>query len=264
VVVEKPVALNVEDYEEMLQVAFETGKFLMDGTMYVHHNRTFDIVACSRDEDRVGRVDRIETSFSFLGDDDFFQNDIRTKKECDPLGCVGDLGWYCIRMALLVFPTKPTSAQVVDFKLTDDGVPLRASCLVHFEGDRVLSFYCSFLTPLRQSIEICGYKKSIKLEDYVIPEEAPIGFELHSMSLTDADLITLHEKEVVLCDDGPVQEVLMWQRFAKLASGVSASADGCWAGDIEANKLADTSLTNQRILIALMDSIQQGGAKVTI
>jgi predicted dehydrogenase len=263
-VVEKPVALNVEDYEEMLQVAYETGKFLMDGTMYAHHNRTFDIIACSRDEDLVGNIDRIETSFSFLGDEDFFQNDIRAKKDGDPLGCLGDLGWYCIRMALLIFPTKPISGQVVDFKLTDDGVPLRASCLVHFEGDRVLSFYCSFLTPFRQSIEICGSKKSIKLDDYVLPKEAPIGFELHSMSLTDADLITLHEKEAVVCDDGPVQEVLMWQRFAKLASGVSASTDDCWAGETYVNELADTSLMNQRILIALMDSIQQGGSKVAI
>jgi hypothetical protein len=65
----------------------------MDGTMYPHHSRTPDVVACARDEAHVGKVDRIETAFSFLGDESFFKNDIRTKKDGDPLGCLGDLGW---------------------------------------------------------------------------------------------------------------------------------------------------------------------------
>ena len=258
VVVEKPVALCVEDYQEMLDVAHETGKFLMDGTMYPHHSRTPDVVACARDEAHVGKVDRIETAFSFLGDESFFKNDIRTKKDGDPLGCLGDLGWYCIMMALLVFPTKPVSARVVDFKLTNEGVPIRASCLVHFEGDCVLAFHCGFLTPLRQSVEICGSKKSIKMDDYVLPKEGPLQYELHSMSLTDTDLITIHDKEVVVCEAGPVQEVMLWQKFAKLATAVGAGSSE-WSGEgdevVEAIKIAQMSLTAQQILNALMNSI---------
>lgn len=234
----------------MLRVAREAGKLLIDGTMFPHHSRTTDVVKCANDTDRVGTVNRIETSFSFLGDEDFFQNDIRTKKDADPLGCLGDLGWYCIRLALLVFPTSPTSAKVVDYKLTDDGVPLQASCLVSFEGNRVLAFHCGFLTPFRQSVEICGTKKSIKLDDYVLPKQAPLSYELHSMDLTTCDLITIHDKEVVECNVGPVQEVLLWQTVAKLAK------DG-WSG--EAKDLAQISLTNQQVVLALMESIQQGG-----
>lgn len=254
---EKPVATCVEDYEEMLQVAYESGKFLMDGTMYPHHNRTHDLIACARDEARVGKVDRIETAFSFMGDDAFFRSDIRTKSDGDPLGCIGDLGWYCIRMALLIFPTKPVAARVVDFKLTSDGVPLSASCLVHFEGDCVLTFHCGFLTPLRQHVEICGSKRRISVDDYVLPKEAPLQFGLHSMSLTDTDLISIHDKEIIVCESGTVQEVMMWQNFNKLSRAVGAGSSQ-WSGDEAADALtnAHTSLANQTVLNALMDSIR--------
>lgn len=257
VLVEKPVAMCVEDYEEMLQVARETGKFLMDGTMFPHHNRTHDLIACARDETQVGRVDRIETSFSFLGDEAFFQNDIRTKIDGDPMGCIGDLGWYCIRMALLIFPTKPASARVVDFKLTSDGVPISASCLVHFEGDRVLVFQCGFLTPLRQSLDICGSKRRINMDDYVLPKGAPLQFDLHTMSLTENDLLTIHDKDIVLCEAGPVQEVLMWQNFSRFVRSVRAGSHQ-WAGDeaVSAIANAEMSLMNQKVLNALIDSIR--------
>ena len=251
----------MEDYEDMLQVAYETGKFLMDGTMFPHHNRTRDLVACACDDNRVGKVDRIETSFSFLGDDEFFRNDIRTKIDGDPLGCIGDLGWYCIRMALLIFPTKPITAQVVDSKLTSDGVPLSASCLVHFEGGRVLSFHCRFSTPLRQSLDICGSKRRINVDDYVLPKKAPLQFSLHAMSLTDNDLITIHDKDVILCETCPVQEVIMWQNFSRFARSVREGSRR-WSGDeaADAIAIAQTSLTNQKVLNALVDSMQSEAA----
>ena len=29
-------------------------------------------------------------------DAEFFATNIRVKRDADPLGCVGDLGWYCM------------------------------------------------------------------------------------------------------------------------------------------------------------------------
>ena len=257
---EKPVALSVEEYEEMLQVAYETGKFLMDGTMYPHYNRTHDFLCYARDENQVGKVDRIEACFSFQGDETFFENNIRTKKDGDPLGCIGDLGWYCIRMALLVFSTKPVSARVVDVKLTSDGVPLSASCLVHFENDRELAFQCGFLSAFQQSVEICGSKKSIKMHDFVLPKETPPRFELHSKSMLDTDVSNRNDPDIVLCEIGPVQEVMMWRTFSKLARLVKPGLHA-WSGDetevTEANEIARISLANQKVLDALMESIRQ-------
>ena len=57
------------------------------------------------------------------------------------MGCVGDLGWYCIRMGLLVFGKDATDAQVVRCQLTKEGVPFEADCLVHFTEVRYMISY---------------------------------------------------------------------------------------------------------------------------
>jgi len=98
-------------------------------------------------------MNRLEVSFSFLGDDDFFQNDIRARADGDPLGCIGDLGWYCVRIALLVFGKlgygKAQTAQVPHCQRNRHGVPLDATCIVHFqevktkESDETLA--CTFV-----------------------------------------------------------------------------------------------------------------------
>ena len=43
------------------------------------------------------------SAFSFAGDNDFFANNIRCKKAMEPLGTLGDLGWYNVRLSLWLF-----------------------------------------------------------------------------------------------------------------------------------------------------------------
>eukprot|EP00955_Chlamydomonas_euryale_P017254 184324-Chlamydomonas_euryale.AAC.3 len=47
-----------------------------------------------------GPVIEVTSAFSFRGEDCL---NIRTQADADPLGCLGDLGWYCIRGALWAF-----------------------------------------------------------------------------------------------------------------------------------------------------------------
>jgi hypothetical protein len=102
-----------------------------------------------------------------------------------------------------------------------------------------------------------------------------VSFELHSMNLTANDLITLDDKEVVKSTVKAVQEVLMWETFARLARVIDASASRLtdkseWCLEYESqdgnevNSLASISFHNQEILDALMLSIQKGGTKVEV
>lgn len=44
------------------------------------------------------------------GDAEFLANDIRVKKGLDGLGCLGDMGWYCVRASLWAYGfEKPVS-----------------------------------------------------------------------------------------------------------------------------------------------------------
>lgn len=54
------------------------------------------------------------------------------------MGCVGDLGWYCVRMGLLIFSKLDagvlrgmvTEVQVLRYQLNEEGVPFEADCIV--------------------------------------------------------------------------------------------------------------------------------------
>ena len=134
VLLEKPVAKSAEEFREMLNVASQNRRFLLDGTMFVHHPRTDQFIKC------IPNPTRVHFNFTFDGDESFHKNDIRTKKEGDFMGCVGDLGWYCIRMGLLVFSGGDarklngivTDVQCTRYQLNDEGVPLDAECNVYF------------------------------------------------------------------------------------------------------------------------------------
>ena len=46
------------------------------------------------------------------GSQPFLNDNIRVKANADPLGALGDLGWYCIRIGLLAF----SGLQATDFE----------------------------------------------------------------------------------------------------------------------------------------------------
>lgn len=280
VLVEKPVATSHAEYEEMSNLAKEKKKFLMDGTMFVHNPRTKQVTDFLS-SNKANLVTRIQSDFTFLGDDDFFTNNIRIRKDGDILGCIGDLGWYCIRMAQLAFKAPAKYAQVVHYELNADGVPIDATCLVSFENldqasrSKTLSFHCSFLHPLTQDVTFYGSDQTLYIDDFVIPREEGEGkknsFEIKSQTLSHADLYSEHENQVIestLLDDGtvstsfnPPQEALMWNNFTKFCKSYDENDE---IRKKEANRLLDISLESQRIVDGLMKSIRQNGAQVII
>lgn len=93
ILLEKPIAVNHFETKSIIDVCVKHGVQLMDGTMWMHHPRT-RILKKIIDEGKVlGEVKEVTTNFSFAAPPGFGEN-IRSKRECDPLGALGDLGWY--------------------------------------------------------------------------------------------------------------------------------------------------------------------------
>ena len=92
IILEKPVALSHNDFLEMVNYCRREGVNLMDGTMFMHHDRYCTLLKHLKDP-VVGEVKHIRCSFSFNGDQEFLDTNIRASAEGDPLGCLGDLGW---------------------------------------------------------------------------------------------------------------------------------------------------------------------------
>jgi predicted dehydrogenase len=111
IIIEKPVAVHAEDFVKMLKACQDNQIFMMDGTMFVHHPRTHLLRQALFDPSN-GPMHRVQTCLTFPADENFFQNNIRTKADADPLGAIGDLGWYCARIGLLAFSYKAISSHL--------------------------------------------------------------------------------------------------------------------------------------------------------
>ena len=157
----------------------------MDGVMFMHSRRLERIREVLKDPSAVGQIKRISSAFSFAADSEFLTGNIRTDSKLEPHGCLGDLGWYCIRFALWVMewqlPTKVTGrilAQAQGAK-SPAPVPTEFSGELFFDGGVSAGFYCSFLTENQQWAKISGAKGFLNVRDFVLPffgSEA--GFEV--------------------------------------------------------------------------------------
>ena len=175
VVCEKPCAPNLADLREMLDACRRNGVQFMDGVMFTH-SRRFERLGELLDEGRtLGSLRRITSAFSFAASPEFFAGNIRANSELEPLGCFGDLGWYCIRVTLWAMKFQ-LPRRVVGRLLSQHGradspapVPTEFSGELFFDGGVSAGFYCSFVTNLQQWVHLSGTEAEIYVPDFVLP-----------------------------------------------------------------------------------------------
>lgn len=95
---EKPFA-SLASLRRITAACRENGVGFMDGTHFVHHPRTLDIKA--NREERLGFVWSVASAFQFNLPD---KGNIRFNPELEPMGAIGDAGWYNMRAAVEYLP----------------------------------------------------------------------------------------------------------------------------------------------------------------
>ena len=202
VLCEKPLAANVEESIAMSMACQENGVQLMDGVMWVHHERTPKMRQMI-ENGTLGKLRRVTSAFSLNWDKIPYDN-IRAKKELAG-GSLGDLGYYCVRAILWAFGDLPF--QVFATARYEAGVDLNFSGLLWFEGERIASFDSAFDTGSRKWFEVAGTKASLICDDFVIPwNEESARFWIHIASGKSAE----HKVE------NAIQEVNMIEQFSRI------------------------------------------------
>ena len=174
VLCEKPVAVNLDDAIEMVSACRDAGVQFMDGVMFDHSSRLAGLRG-SLEAESFGRLRRIQTHFSFPGDESFTASNIRAQRQLEPHGCLGDLGWYCIRFTLWVMqaqlPEKVSARTITRLEgdNSDGSVPGEFSAELQFPGGVSAGFYCSFLTSNQQTATLSGDRGYLAIEDFVLP-----------------------------------------------------------------------------------------------
>ena len=175
VLCEKPCGATAPDVRAMLDACRQSRVQFMDGVMFMHSRRMELLRQALDDPDTIGTVRRIASQFCFKGSDDFMAGNIRVSSSLEPLGCLGDLGWYNFRFSLWVMnerlPQRVTGHIHARHARADGGppVPVEFSGELFFAGGVSASFYCSFLTENQQWAHVSGTSGSVHVPDFVLP-----------------------------------------------------------------------------------------------
>ena len=257
VVCEKPCGLNAADVGEMIEACRRNRVQFMDGVMFMHHRRLEKMRAVLDDAQSIGRIKRMSSMFSFAGNGSFFESNIRIHSGLEPAGCLGDLGWYCIRISLWAMNwqlPKEVSGRVLSQRGARNSpgpAPTDFSAELVFNDDTSASFFCSFLVEMQQWVQISGTKGYLRLPDFVHPHS------IHEPTFETNRTITT----VKCCDcTGPhtdsktmAQDTNLFRNFASAAQSGKLNEDWpMWA------------LKTQQVMDACLESSKAGGSAVRL
>jgi predicted dehydrogenase len=178
VICEKPCGVSYAEVLEMTGACNKNRVQFMDGVMFMHSPRQARVREILDDKQSVGPVRRISSVFSFYVGEAFFQDNIRVDGRLEPAGCLGDLGWYCLRFSLWAMNwqlPRSVTGHVLSQSAASSGrvpAPTEFSGELFFEGGISAGFYCSFLAPNQQWAYVSGQKGWLRLPDFVHPYDS--------------------------------------------------------------------------------------------
>jgi predicted dehydrogenase len=186
VICEKPCGVSAEDVEEMISACTRHRVQFMDGVMLMHNPRTARLREILDDGKSIGDIKRISSSFSFRMDEGEYDRDIRINSALEPSGCLGDLGWYCIRISLFAMNWKMprrVSGRILTERRASQNlapVPTDFSAELIFDGNVSAAFYCSFVADYQNWVHVSGAKGSLVVPDFTKPnDDHEPSFELN-------------------------------------------------------------------------------------
>ena len=267
VVCEKPCAPSVADLREMVAACRLHRVQFMDGVMFMHSGRLEKLRDVLDDGQSVGQVRRVACAFSFRQTPQFFVNNIRTDSALEPYGCLGDLGWYCIRFVLWLMnwqmPLQVTGCLLSEHRRPDSpaAVPTAFSGELLFAGEVCANFYCSFLTETEQWVKISGTRGLMAMPDFVLPVVgSEVGFEVHHTDF-----------QVRGCDfrmEDQVRRFTVTEHSHGHASAQETNLFRNFADQVRSGELnpiwPEAALKTQMVMSACLDSARAQGQRIEV
>ncbi len=175
VVCEKPCGTTLAEVQEMVEACRAHKVQFMDGVMFMHSRRLDRLREVLDDGTSVGTLRRIASGFSFNAPEEFLTGNIRMNSTLEPHGCLGDLGWYCIRLTLWAMKWRlpaRVSGRFLTERAGNDSpsrVPIEFSGELFFDDGVSATFYSSFITENQQWAHASGTRGWIQMPDFVLP-----------------------------------------------------------------------------------------------
>jgi predicted dehydrogenase len=205
----------------------------------------------------LGQIKRIMSVFSFATVENFFDANIRVNSALEPTGCLGDLGWYCLRFSLWAMNwqlPREVTGRILSARGNRNSpapAPTDFSGELIFNDHTSAAFYCSFLAELQNWVHVGGAKGYVRVPDFVHPaniHEPVIEVNKTEERVRCCDCSGLHSDSRVLAQDS-----LMFRNFAnQVASGKLNDDWPMWA------------LKTQQVMDACQASAKEGGRAIRL
>jgi len=176
VLCEKPMACNRSEAQEMVNVAKDAGRMLMEAFTYRFHPRSKRIKKMVADGN-IGKTCLIRSAFCFHIGEELLESceNIRMKPEMGG-GALLDVGCYSVSLARWILDAEPTQVQA-QAVYHQSGVDIHIVGSMRFPGDVLATLEASFITALQQTYTVIGTKGAIELpHDAFIPWEKDAVF----------------------------------------------------------------------------------------
>jgi predicted dehydrogenase len=161
---EKPFA-SLPSVRRITAACRDNGVAFMDGTHFVHHPRTLDIRR--RREERLGVVWSVASAFQFNLPD---RSNIRFNTELEPMGAIGDAGWYNMRAAVEYLPPGVVldTASARLRRDAETGAAISGSGVLRFTDGATSTWNCGFDSgAVVMDLRITGTEGVINIDDFL-------------------------------------------------------------------------------------------------
>lgn len=231
VLCEKPMGCTAAECEQMVAVARETGRHLIEAFMYQYHPQ-IAMVRKWLEEGRIGELRTVESSFSFPHS---FPNDVRLNPEWGGGGIL-DVGCYTVSFCRLWLGDEPQSLVGKGWLHPQHGVDFSAQAILDYgEG--------------RYGVVSCGFDAGLRCFGLLVGTEGTIHLDRPFISWDQAPRLTLRvgedHEEVHVFHNVDVYELQLRELLAVVRDGA------------EPRIALDHGLKNLRILDAWADQIRQ-------
>ncbi len=167
VLCEKPMACDMAQAREMLDVARSRGRVLTEAFMYRSHPQTQKLLETIR-AGTIGVVRMIRSSFNYkttrIADNIRFNADLAG-------GSLMDIGCYCIDFSQLIAQSHPSSYTACG-RIHESGVDEYAAGVLQFPNGIIATFTCGMTVAADNSAWICGTEGYIQVP---VPWKPPVG-----------------------------------------------------------------------------------------
>lgn len=161
---EKPFA-SLPSAKRITAACRDNDVAFMDGTHFVHHPRTLDIKQYR--EDRLGFVWSVASAFQFNLED---RGNIRYNPGLEPMGAIGDAGWYNMRAAVEYLPADVAldTASAHLRRDSETGAAISGTGVLEFDDGSTSTWNCGFDSgAVVMDLRITGTEGVINIDDFL-------------------------------------------------------------------------------------------------